>query len=248
MIEVMGWQYHIVYPGLTNFTECLRQNKNLGLEHFKGQGNTLYERLTYSPELEKVFQNSMQSLSKSANKILVSMVDFSGITHLVDAGGGDGTNAIEIAKANPTLKVSIFDSPSVCKIANANIQKHEMGSQVETHPGNFFTDTIPPGADCVLFCHMMTIWSLEKDTLLLSKIYNQLPEGGKVMLFNMMGNDAEDGPLSTALGSPYFLAIATGEGGLHSWKDYENVLSKAGFKQTERYELPKDHGVIIGIK
>ena len=65
----------------------------------------------------------------------------------------------------------------------------------------------------------------------------------------MMGNDDDSGPLSTALGSPYFLAIATGEGMLHSWKDYETILREAGFGHVQRIEkLPLNHGLIVGTK
>jgi hypothetical protein len=65
----------------------------------------------------------------------------------------------------------------------------------------------------------------------------------------MMGNDNDTGPVSTALGSPYFLAIATGEGMLYSWSDYEVWLRDAGFSSSKRIEdLPLDHGIFIGKK
>jgi len=65
----------------------------------------------------------------------------------------------------------------------------------------------------------------------------------------MMARDDDSGPLSTALGSPYFLAIATGEGMLYPWKDYESWLKEAGFGRLQRIGgLPLDHGLLVGIK
>ena len=65
----------------------------------------------------------------------------------------------------------------------------------------------------------------------------------------MMADDDDAGPLSTALGSPYFLAIATGEGMLHAWKDYENAMRQAGFTRIERVTgLPLNHGLLVGFK
>ena len=80
--------------------------------------------------------------------------------------------------------------------------------------------------------------------------FDALPEGGAVVIFSMIGADNDSGPLSAALGSPYFLAIATGEGMLYSWKDYEAMLRDAGFEQTIRLDrgLPLDHGILIGVK
>jgi len=248
MAEVLGWQRHIVYPGEIDFVESLRQNRNIGLNRFPGNEATLYERLAHDPLLEKVFQEAMSSLSRSANAMLASLVDFSGIRHLVDAGGGDGTNAIALARAHPELRVTIFDSPTVCQLAGENIQQAGLADRIDTHPGNFFVDPFPAGADCILFSHILTIWSREHNIALLKRAHASLPEGGRVMIFNMMSSDSGDGPLVTALGSPYFLTIASGEGMLYSWQEYEEFLLSAGFRKSERQELPKEHGVLVGIR
>ena len=247
-VEVLGWQNYIVYPGEMDFVESLKQNSNVGLRRFPGNENNLYARLSHDPFLEKTFQDSMSSLSTSANTYLADQVDLSGVKHLVDAGGGDGTNAIRLARANPHLKVTIFDAPTVCERAEKNIGQAGLVGRVDTHPGDFFVRDFPAGIDCILFAHMLTIWSPEKDTALLRRAYEALPSGGQVIIFNMMGWDDETGPMTTALGSPYFLSIATGEGMLYTWKELESFLSAAGFRQAKRLELPKDHGVLIGIK
>ena len=88
----------------------------------------------------------------------------------------------------------------------------------------------------------------EENQLLLKRAHDALPKGGRVIIFNMMANDDDSGPLATALGSPYFLSVATGEGMLYSWSDYEACLAQAGFTQTERFELPRSHGVLVGTK
>lgn len=95
----------------------------------------------------------------------------------------------------------------------------------------------------------MTIWSLDEIVQLLKNTYNALPKGGQVIIFNMMGNDEDTGPLSTALGSPYFLSIATGKGMLYSWSDYINAMEKSGFTLSKQINnLPLDHGIICGVK
>ena len=246
---VLGWQAHIVYPGLQDFLASLRAGTNLGLARFPGEGPTLYQRLVVHPELEQVFQDAMSSLSNQANRHLLAGYDFSGFTHLVDAGGGDGTNAIAIAQRYPGLKVTIFDSPSVCEIAARNIAAAGLADRVFTHPGDFWTDPFPSGIDAVLFCHMFTIWSMARNLELLKICAAAVGTNGSVILFNMMGHDDLSGPLSTALGSPYFLAIATGEGMLHSWADYEQAMHQAGFDEVKRItDLPLNHGIIVGTR
>ena len=248
MIDVLGWQHHIVYPAEIDFLESLKSNTNVGLRHFPGNEDNLYARIAHDQKLEKIFQDAMSSLSSSANLLLAQKADFSSIKHLVDAGGGDGTNAIALAKAHPHLSLTVFDAPTVCAIAKKNISKHGLSNRITTHEGNFFDTDFPADIDGIIYSHMMTIWSPERNTALLKRSYDALPKGGKLFIFNMMANDDGIGPMATALGSPYFLSIATGEGMLYSWKDYEGFLAQAGFTQTERHELPRHHGIIVGIK
>ena len=144
--------------------------------------------------------------------------------------------------------LACFDSPSVCERAAANIAEAGLGKRIDTHAGNFFIDDYPEGIDCILFSHILTIWSRDNNIALLKRAHAALPEGGLVMIFNMMSNDSEDGPLVAALGSPYFLSIASGEGMLYMWKEYEEFLASAGFRQSERLQLPRDHGVLVGIR
>ncbi len=248
MIDVLGWQAHIVYPSEVDFLESLKQFTNVGLRHFKGDADNIYHRLGHDPFIAKVFHDAMSSLSGSANVELAKSPVFDEIQHLVDAGGGDGTNAIALVTAHPHLKVTIFDGITACDKAKEKIAAAGLSSQIFTHPGDFFIDSFPSDIDAVLFGHMMPIWSPERDTALLKRAHDALPSEGKVLIFNMMGDDDEIGPMSAALGSPYFLTTATGEGMMYSWKEHESTLAAAGFRQTERHVLPKDHGLLVGVK
>ena len=248
MIDVLGWQHYIVYPAEHDLLDSLKQNRNVGLQHFPGNEDNLYSRLAHNPHLEKVFHDAMASLSHSANAILASQVDLRCIRHLVDAGGGIGENVITLARANPHLRLTVFDAPTVCARASENIDRAGLTDRIGTHPGNFFVDPFPQDIDAILFAHMLTIWSVERNTALLRRAYEALSPGGQVIIFNMMGNDEETGPMTAALGSPYFLCVATGQGMLYPAKDFERMLADAGFEQTRRLTLPRDHVVLIGVK
>ena len=92
------------------------------------------------------------------------------------------------------------------------------------------------------------MWSKEKDLYLLKKAHAALPKGGSAMISNMMQRDDQTGPLSAAIGSPYFLTLATGESMPYTWKEYKDLFIKAGFSKVLVHKLPMDHGVIVGIK
>ncbi len=249
MVPILGWQHHIVYKGLEDFVESLQQNQNVGLRHFPGEEPTLYPRLAHEPALETVFQKAMQSLSRQANKQLTERLDLSEAQHIMDVGGGIGENLIALAKRFTHLQATVFDAASVCKLAEENIASQGLSERIGTHVGDLFDTPYPEGIDAIIYCHMFTIFAPEENQQILEKTAAALPKGGKVIIFNMMGNDSDDGPMSTALGSCYFQCIATGKGMLYSWQDYEGWLNKAGFTRFERVEnLPLDHGIFIAVK
>lgn len=237
-----------MYKGLFWLLESVKENSNVGLKEIPGTENTLYERLSHDNELEQIFQDAMQELSLHANEELSQSLNLKGVRKLVDVGGGDGTNAIALARRWPDLKTVIFDSATVCTIADSNIKSQNMTGQVSTSVGHAFLSPFPEGIDALMFCHFFTIWGEMKGKELLRKCYDALPKGGRVILFNMIQQDNEKGPLSAAVGSPYFLGIATGLGMLYTAKEYKEWFAAAGFHSIKHTKLARDHGIIIGIK
>jgi len=247
IVDVMRWQALIVYPGIEEYTRSLRENRNVGLERFPGQGATLYERLAARPELEKVFQDAMARMP--SNRFLASTLPLEGRTHLCDCGGGAGRNAIAVARAHPALKVTIFDHPSVCEKARENIAREGLADRISAYEGDFLRDPFPPGIDGVLYSHIASIWSHETNVGVFRRAAAALPEGGRFYVFNMVPADDHGGPLSVTCGSMYFHALATGEGFMHSKLEYAEMLREAGFASVEiRGDLPVSHALVIGMR
>jgi L-tyrosine C(3)-methyltransferase len=249
LAPLFAWHARVVYPALADLVPSLQQNTNVGLRHFPGNGNTLYERLVSHPELEQLFQKAMSAHSQSTNAAMLEKFDFGKFKHVVDVGGGDGTNASALVNRFPNVRATVFDMPSVCAIASAKLEKAGLAGKVRTHAGNFLEDAFPREVDGVMFNHIMPIWSEQRNAMLLRKSYEVLASGGAVFIYNMMMRDDDLGPLTPAFGSLYFLALATGEGMLYRWKDYEGWLREAGFSRIERVEgLPFHHGLLVGWK
>ena len=248
LLNYVELQGRVVYCCMPHFYDALKAFDNLGLQELKGSENTLYERLGHNLEDQQIFQNAMQELSLFANQDLCNMIDFSSVNSIVDIGGGDGTNLISLARSYPSLKGTIYDLDTVCPLAESKIKAAKLADRLRVQVGNCFKDPLPEDVDCFLLAHFMTIWSPEESLSLLRKCYQALPPDGKVVIFNMMQSDEETGPIAAAVGSPYFITIATGKGMLYSWMDYESWLKKAGFSKVDRHRLPYDHGVVVGTK
>jgi len=242
-------QAEIINASLVDFAESMRQNTNVGLRHISGPGSTLYERLTAHPKLQETFYANMGDASQKAFAQILDRYDFSGLRHVIDIGGGDGTNSIELVRRYPQLEATVFDQDSVTRFAAQRIEEPDLRRRVHFHPGDLFADPLPEGADAILFFHIFEIWSLERNTELLRKCHAALPDGGVCLVYNFVSNDECTGSMSAGLVSPYFLTLASGEGMTYSPNDMERAVRDAGFSRVERYtDLGFSHTLVVGHK
>jgi SAM-dependent methyltransferase len=240
----------IVYPGLALLEPSVRAGRNEGLKVFPGRGNTLYERLADRPRLQEVFHDAMSCISRNANQVLIDAPELGRCAHVVDVGGGDGTNAIALCRRNPGLRMTVFDLPEVCRAARENIEKAGLADRVATVPGDFFRDPLPAEGepDGYLFCHVFNIYSPEKDRKLIAQCHERLPPGGAVFAFNSVCDDRETGPIPPAAISLYFLALASGEGMVYPLAEYERWFADAGFARVKTRRFGPDHVLVMGVK
>ncbi|MDG4766925.1 methyltransferase [Solwaraspora sp. WMMD406] len=237
----------VINPSLVDFAESMRKNTNVGLRHIDGPGTTLYQRLTVHPELQKVFYANMGDASRKAFDQILERYDFSHVRHAIDIGGGDGSNAAKLSARYPDLTVTVFDQPTVTELAAGRLPEAE--SAVRFHPGDLFADALPQGADAILYFHIFEIWSLPRNTELLRKCYDALPDGGVCLVYSFVSDDDGTGSMSAGLVSPYFLTLASGEGMAYSSRDMEQAVRDAGFRQVQRYAgLGFSHALIVGHK
>jgi hypothetical protein len=248
--QLIDMQAKIVNPAVVDLSESIRHHTNVGLRHLSGPGTTLYERLTAHPELQDTFYASMGDASKKTFPLVLYSFDFSSFHHVLDLGGGDASNSIELARRYEHLEVTVFDQESVIQVAENNIAQAGLADRVHVCSGDFFKDPLPGGIDGILFCHIFEMWSLERNVDLLRRSYAALPTGGAVLVYNFVSDEENTGPLTAAFMSAYFLALASGEGMVYPARDVEMAIRDAGFSQVERSldGIGFNHALLVGVK
>ncbi|MFD8316867.1 methyltransferase [Kitasatospora purpeofusca] len=244
---LVGWK-EVYYPAFSHMTGALRAGTNTALADHPGDEPTLYQRLSRNPELEAVFHRAMSAFTLRSVDALVERSEFAAVRHLLDIGGGDGTTSAEFARRHPGLRATVFDMPSVSRLAGDGAAA-ELADRVRLHPGDMFEDAFPPGADAVLFSHVLEIFAEEQILALLTKAYDALPAGGKVFVYGFnVSDDETEGIFSARLGL-YFNVLASGRGMAYPAKDYERWLRRVGFTEVRTVGgLPYEHGLTLGTK
>ncbi|MFB6394345.1 methyltransferase [Polymorphospora lycopeni] len=239
-----GWQ-QIYYPAYPHLTEAMSAGTNTALAAHPGTEPTLYQRLAHQPELEAVLHRSMSAFTLQTMPALLDNPEIATVRHLLDVGGGDGTTARAFAERFPSAEVTIFDMPSVTRLAGDTPD----GDRIRLHPGDLFADPLPAGADAVLFSHVLEVFSGEQILTLLRKAYEALPASGRLFIYGFHASDDEDGGVYSARLSLYLNVLATGTGMTYPVGDYEQWARQAGFGDVRSYTgLPYEHGLVVATK
>lgn len=181
--------------------------------HWKGWGNFLYSVQTGKSAFEHVhgkpffdycqgdaefaaaFNGAMTCFSVTGAEAVVKAYDFSGIRHLVDVGGGHGALLIRILQANPGLRGTVFDLPSVVEGAVPAIEAAGLSDRCGTSGGSFFEDPLPK-ADAYIAQHIIHDWDDEHSRKILQAMRQGLEPGGRVLIVDTMieADDPSPGP------------------------------------------------------
>ncbi|WUI06095.1 acetylserotonin O-methyltransferase [Micromonospora sp. NBC_00421] len=244
---LIGWR-EVYYPAFAQMTEALRAGTNTALSRFPGDEPTLYQRLSRDPELEATFHRAMSAFTLRSVDGLVERQEFRDVRHLLDVGGGDGTTSVRLVARHPAMRCTVFDMPSVSRLATADPGR-ALPAGVTLQPGDIFTDDFPTGPDAVLFSHVLEIFAAEQILGLMRKAYDALPDGGRVFIYGYNVSDDETSGIFGARLGLYFNVLASGQGMAYPARDYERWLRQAGFREIHTIGgLPYEHGLTLGTK
>lgn len=105
-------------------------------------------------------------------KLVSNYNEFKQAKTLLDLAGGHGMYPITFSKMNPDLQCYVFDLPDVIKETQKFIEKYN--SNVQTIPGNFYTDTFGGKYDIIFSSYNPS----GKNPEIAKKIYNSINNGG----------------------------------------------------------------------
>ncbi len=169
----------------------------------------------------------MQAHSQAPALGTARMPEFGELKCLMDVGCGSGVYGIEIARANPALKVVLMDLKEVAAEAAKYVSAAGMEERVSTAGVNMFEEEWPEGPDGHLFCNVFHDWSAETNRTLAKASFDALPSGGRIFLHEILMDDEYTGPFEAAAFSLLMLIGTLGQ--QYSLAEFKEILESAGF-------------------
>ncbi|UCC99666.1 MAG: methyltransferase domain-containing protein [Phycisphaerales bacterium] len=168
---------------------------------------------------------------------LMDQYDFSGYRTLLDAGGGSGGLAISLARANPQLKATVLDLPTVTPITKQFIDEAEVGARVEIVAADAVRDVLTGSYGAVVARHVIQVLSEEDSRALLKNLAAVLKPRGTLYIIGWILDDSRMSPDQT-VGSNLVLLNTTKDGQAYTEGEYREWMKEAGFIDFERRVLP----------
>jgi len=240
-------------PGVLEMVRRLRQNSATRETTAAGVAATAFTFREGTAESAMDHADSARRLTlalagraKNVAPALASNLPLGDARRLLDVGGGTGLYSLALLKANPLLTAVVWDRPEVLKVAGGFASEHALQDRLELIPGDMFASSVPSGCDTILLSNILHDWDLPECRVLVRRLAEALPAGGRLLIHDVFLYDTMDGPLPLALYSAALFSVT--EGRAYSAAEYRAMLTDAGLAPEPIVPTLIHCGVLAGVK
>ncbi|HEY0700350.1 MAG TPA: methyltransferase [Micromonospora sp.] len=205
----------------------------------KVYGQTFYDYLDANPEAARTFNESMGAQPVPA---AVDSVDLSGVTTLVDVGGGNGALLGHLLPGHPGLRGTLVERPDAIRRATERLTAAGLADRVSFVEGDFFAE-LPGGADTYVLSRVLHNWTDEQAGRILARVRAAMPPHARLIVLEELLPDPDD-PVTPPAASVMvdLLMLVTLSGHDRSTAEYRALLDAAGFTVTAVHGGPGQPG------
>lgn len=178
---------------------------------------------------------------------VISMINLTGVTSVLDIGGGSGIFSMAFARAKNDIKATVFDLPNVLPITKMYVEKEKLSDKILTVPGNYNTDDFPKGFDLIFLSAVIHSNSPKENNMLIKKCYRSLNPKGQVVVQDFIMDDDRVSPSHGALFALNML-VGTESGDTYTGSEVGQWMKSAGFSKITRKDTNFRTSLIIGRK
>lgn len=153
-------------------------------------GRSFWDDVATEPRRHADYDELMAGDVARWARAIVPAYDWGSVGHVMDVGGGNGTLLVELLRANPQLRGTVFDRPFTAEAARRNIAEAGLADRGDAIGGDFFGE-IPSGADAYLLCAITHDWADEPATAILRRCAEAAGGSGRVLVVEKTGLDGE---------------------------------------------------------
>jgi hypothetical protein len=177
----------------------------------------------------------LHRIGRQSGPELAKRLRCSGPLHLLDLGGGAGTNAIAFCQVYPELTATVFDLPPTLPLTETTVKDAGLESRISLRAGDFNLDDLGGPYDVVLMSDMLHYQTFETNQALVSKVFSHLVQGGRLVIKDRFLDEGVTGPAWTTAFAVH-IVVNTQQGACYKTSDAMQWMTQAGFTSLEELE------------
>ena len=233
----MDMAHEICYRGLFHLDEAIEQGRPVGLRTL-GNWKTFYEGLSsLPPGARESWLTFDHYYSDQAFPAALPLVFADRPKRILDVGGNTGKFAVQCAKHDPEVRITIADLPQQLKLARENIRVHGLENRVEFIAVDVLDESqsLPGGYDVVWMSQFLDCFSLSQIESILRRAAQALSPHGSVQVLELFWDRQPNETAAFCLQqtSLYFTCIANGNSQMYHSNDLLSCVTNSGLKLFE---------------
>jgi C-methyltransferase len=192
------------------------------------RGQEFFDYLAGEPDLGRLFDQAMTSVSELAVGPIVAGYDFSDYSTIVDVGGGHGRLLAAILAATSAAHGVLYDQPQVVADAPNLLRQHGIEARVRIESGSFF-EAVPAGGDLYVLKMIIHDWPDEQAVSILRNVHDAAGPGATVLLVEQVIPTHDREFLGKWADLEMLLCAGARE---RTAAEYRDLLDRAGFQLT----------------
>ncbi len=205
----------------------------------RAHGIGLFEYLKRRPEAADLFNRAMISITKKEINAIISSYDFSGVSTVVDVGGGYGGLMAALLKRHPWMTGILYDLPHVGDTVRSIMKKEGVHDRCTAAEGDFFS-SVPSGGDAYILKSVIHDWEDEESLVILKNCKAAMTDKGRLLLIE---RTVPPGDIPSP-GKIMDIVMLVNLGGRErTEEEYRDLLRSSGFTQVRT--IPTASGMNI---
>ncbi len=196
------------------------------------------------PEMGANVLAVLDRIGQGSGTTLAKALQLDEAEHMLDLGGGAGTNAIAFCREYPRLRATIFDLPSTLRVAERSVKEAGLEDRITLMPGNFNADSLGGLYDLVLLSDVLHYQNARTNAGLVRKVFTHLRETGRLVIKDRFLDQDRTSPAWTTAFAVHIL-VNTEQGECFTTQEVMDWMTSSGFGSVTELQ---PRAIVQGLK
>ncbi|MEU6082392.1 methyltransferase [Streptomyces sp. NPDC047108] len=179
-----------------------------------------------APESAQVFNRAMTTSSRQSAEDVAELLDLTGVSSVVDIGGGQGHVLASLLEKHPQLRGTLLDLPGVVENADPRLKDGgPLASRARIVPGDCRRE-VPVQADMYIIKNILE-WDDDSTCRTLRNVVEAAPPGARVVVIENLVDDTPSMRFTTAMDLLLLLNVG---GAKHTRESLVSRMTDAGLQ------------------